>query len=182
MNNDTLLNVLLQLSYPDILKVCSTTKQHYTFCQQPILWYRLIQRDFEYIDIFHVKNISYEKLYQELYTFYDYYVLDLSKILGNIGKFDMTYDDVWKALITFITNILKVFNTNTNITYHIDKAIEVTSDTFFANLLLHDQRFISVNVVGLAQYLNRFIKKYIKSQTFLDIFTNADNIIKYYNL
>jgi hypothetical protein len=99
-----------------------------------------------------------------------------------IGNLDMTYDDVHKALITFIINILKVFDNNTKITYHIDKTIEVTSDIFMSNLLVHDMRFISITVISLAHFLNQLIKKYVKSQTFLDIFPNADHIIKYYNL
>ena len=68
MNTDMYLEILLKLSYIDIVNMCFTSTDYHKIYQSKLLWHQLILRDFNY-DIMNgewsVKELKlfYEKLY-----------------------------------------------------------------------------------------------------------------------
>ena len=78
--NDVNINILLQLPYPDIIKLCQTDRRFYNLCQENYLWNQLMDRDFRTLTTNKDKNT-----YILLYHFFNQHTLDFLKNYININ-------------------------------------------------------------------------------------------------
>lgn len=67
---EVIFNLLLSLPLSDILSLCSTNKEVFSFCQDDYLWRELVKRDYPYAySRVKDKTLNWKLLYEELHSF-----------------------------------------------------------------------------------------------------------------
>lgn len=137
MNKDIYLEILLQLSYPDILKLCQVSQEYNYVCNSNLLWSKLFQRDFLSGDVEQPKE-EY-KLWFDIINKYTTKII--SKLINHRKNFDnlqMIYDKIFIILGHYFFNIID-YDVDKHTEYVVKMSNDITSLFNINNTKLHDK-------------------------------------------
>lgn len=97
------IQLMLNLSYPDLLVYCQTDKHIHNLCQRNDLWNKLITRDFPFYPDDEPKA---QKSYEHWYKYFDKYTLDIIAAFITYRKkyidLQKSYNKIFSILVRYI--------------------------------------------------------------------------------
>ncbi len=105
MNDDLYLEILLHLSYIDIMNMCNTSSFHNKIRQSRYFWHQLIYRDFNYDmdDGWTIKGLK--DFYHQSYKAVDKVVIKIISKLMKKRRLDHPLDMIYKNLFQLLGNL-----------------------------------------------------------------------------
>lgn len=117
MNHDLYLEILLKLSYIDIINICQSMKDYNQLCKSRELWYQLLLRDFNY-DMDMTEDWTVDELksfYEKIYRLVDATVIKIICIYMPVRKININlqviYTDLFYIFGYFYNNTKDIADT-----------------------------------------------------------------------
>lgn len=98
MNSDIYLEILLQMSYADIMTMCNTTSDYNKVCESRNMWYKLMFRDYRFDLIDEWSILEMKELYKKLYHLVDKTIVKIMCKLMPKRKIHNNLQDIYEKL------------------------------------------------------------------------------------
>jgi hypothetical protein len=139
--NDAQLEIILKLTYPEIINYCHVDKFINTLCNDNKTWQLLIERDFPFL----FNDISDSKeTYKQYYNFFDNFITEILVKFLNYKTKLLNLDDVYQSLFKILTTY---YNINSDIDLDDDaKNDYILQNTLQLNTILDIFKVLSIPI------------------------------------